>query len=103
MSELFIVPMKIFHSYLGIIISVEGLKPVSQIQLPPAEFYLPLVSPACSSFFHIVRVQFKISLEEMRHICRRWGAGRPPLWRSPAWELQVENCSLIPAGSSSAT
>jgi hypothetical protein len=25
----------------------------------------------------------------MRHICRRLGADRPPLWRSPAWELQV--------------
>ena len=48
-----------------------------------------MVSPACRSFFHIVRVQFKISLEEMRHICRRLGADRPPLWRSPAWELQV--------------
>jgi hypothetical protein len=39
--------------------------------------------------FHIVRVQFKISLEEMHHIYRRLGADRPPLWRSPAWELQV--------------
>jgi hypothetical protein len=48
-----------------------------------------VVSPACRSFFHIVRVQFKISLEEMRNICRRLGAGRPPLWQSPAWELQV--------------
>jgi hypothetical protein len=38
---------------------------------------------------HIVRVQFKISLEEMRHICRRLGADRPPLWRSPAWVPQV--------------
>jgi hypothetical protein len=34
-------------------------------------------------------VQFKISLEEMRHVCRRLGADRPSLWRSPAWELQV--------------
>jgi hypothetical protein len=34
-------------------------------------------------------VQFKISLEEMRHICRRLGADQPLLWRSPAWELQV--------------
>jgi hypothetical protein len=34
-------------------------------------------------------VQFKICLEEMRHICCRLGADRPPLWRSPAWELQV--------------
>jgi hypothetical protein len=34
-------------------------------------------------------VQFKINLEEMRHICRRLGADRPPLWRSPAWEPQV--------------
>jgi hypothetical protein len=25
----------------------------------------------------------------MRHICRRLGAARPPLWLSPAWELQV--------------
>jgi hypothetical protein len=48
-----------------------------------------MVSPACRSFFHIVRVQFKISLEEKRHICRRLGADQPPLWRSPAWELQV--------------
>jgi hypothetical protein len=39
--------------------------------------------------FHIVWVQFKISLEEMHHICHRWGADRPSLWRSPAWELQV--------------
>jgi hypothetical protein len=39
--------------------------------------------------FHFVRVQFKISLEEMRHICCRLGADRPSLWRSPAWELQV--------------
>jgi hypothetical protein len=36
-----------------------------------------------------VRVQFKISLEEMRHICRRLGADRPPLWRSPVCELQI--------------
>jgi hypothetical protein len=36
-----------------------------------------------------VRVQFKTSLEEMRKICRRLGAGRLPLWRSPTWELQV--------------
>jgi hypothetical protein len=50
---------------------------------------LPVVSPACSSFFHIVQVQFKISLEEMPYIFRCLGAGRPPLWRSPAWELQV--------------
>jgi hypothetical protein len=50
---------------------------------------LPVVSPARRSFLHIVRVQFKISLEEMHHICRRLGAGRPPLWRSPAWELQI--------------
>jgi hypothetical protein len=50
---------------------------------------LPVVSPACRSFFHIVRVQFKINLKEMRHICRRLGEDRPPLWRSPAWELQV--------------
>jgi hypothetical protein len=48
-----------------------------------------VVSPACRSFFHIVRVQFKISLEEMRHICRRLGADQPTLWRSPTWELQV--------------
>ena len=48
-----------------------------------------MVSPACRSFLHIVRVQFKISLEEMSHICRRLGADRPLLWRSPAWELQV--------------
>jgi hypothetical protein len=48
-----------------------------------------VVSPACRSFFHIVQVQFKINLEEMRQICRRLGADRPPLWRSPAWELQV--------------
>jgi hypothetical protein len=34
-------------------------------------------------------VQFKFSLEEMRHICRRLGADRRLLWRSPAWELQV--------------
>jgi hypothetical protein len=34
-------------------------------------------------------VQFKISLDEMRHICRRLGADRLPLWRSLAWELQV--------------
>jgi hypothetical protein len=34
-------------------------------------------------------VQFKISLEEMRHICLRLGAARPALWRSLAWELQV--------------
>jgi hypothetical protein len=34
-------------------------------------------------------MQFKISLEEMRHICRRLGAARLLLWRSPAWELQV--------------
>jgi hypothetical protein len=50
---------------------------------------LPVVLPACRSFFHIVLVQFKISLKEMLHICRRLGADRPPLWRSPAWELQV--------------
>jgi hypothetical protein len=53
----------------------------------------PIFSCRCfhwlAAFFHIVRVQFKISLEEMRHICRRLGAGRPPLWRSLAWELQV--------------
>jgi hypothetical protein len=50
---------------------------------------LPVVSPACRSFFHIVRVQFKISLEEMRHMCLRLGADRPLLWRSLEWELQV--------------
>jgi hypothetical protein len=48
---------------------------------------LPVVSPACRLFFHIVQVQFKISLEEIRHICRRLGADQPPLWRSLAWEL----------------
>ena len=58
-----------------------------------------MVSPACRSFFHIVRVQFKISLEEMCQCAtyvavwvqngRRLGAERSPLWRSPAWELQV--------------
>jgi hypothetical protein len=52
-------------------------------------FVTPVFSPACRSFFYIVRVQFKISLEEMRHICRRLGADLPPLWRSPVWELQV--------------
>jgi hypothetical protein len=60
---------------------------VSHIQL--ADFLLQVVSPACRSFFHIVRVQIKISVEEMHHICRRLDADRPPLWRSPAWELQV--------------
>jgi hypothetical protein len=34
-------------------------------------------------------VQFKICLEEMRHLCRRLGADQPPLGRSLAWELQV--------------
>jgi hypothetical protein len=48
-----------------------------------------MVSPVYRSFFHIVRVQFKISMEEMRHICRHLGTGRPSLWRSPAWELLV--------------
>jgi hypothetical protein len=50
---------------------------------------LPVVSSACRSFFHIVRVQFKISLQEVRHICRRLGADRPPLWLSLVWKLQV--------------
>jgi hypothetical protein len=49
----------------------------------------PMVSPARRSFFHIVRVQFKIGLEEIHHICRRLGVDRSPLWRSPALELQV--------------
>jgi hypothetical protein len=48
-----------------------------------------VVSPARRSFFHIVRVQFKINLKEMLHICRPLGAGRSLLWQSPAWELQV--------------
>jgi hypothetical protein len=48
-------------------------------------------------------VQLKISWKEIRHICRRWGAGQPLLWRSLAWELYVEKSSLIPTGPSSAT
>jgi hypothetical protein len=34
-------------------------------------------------------VHFKINLEEMRPVCRRLGAERLLLWRSPAWKLQV--------------
>jgi hypothetical protein len=59
---------------------------MSQIQLPAAGRWFHRLA---AHFSHIVRVQFKISLEEMRHICRRLGAGRPPLYRSPACELQV--------------
>jgi hypothetical protein len=55
---------------------------------------LPVVSPASRSFFHIVRVQLKISLEEMRHIYHRLGAGRSPLWLSPTYELQVKRRQL---------
>jgi hypothetical protein len=39
-------------------------------------------------------VQFKISLEEMHHLCCCFGAGRPPLWRSKACELQDAQLQL---------
>jgi hypothetical protein len=64
---------------------------VSQINLPQADSQLPVVSPACRSFFHIVWVLFKISLDEMHHIhvCRLLGADWLLLWRCQAWEVQV--------------
>jgi hypothetical protein len=56
---------------------------------------LAVVSPARRSFFHIVRVQLKISLEEMLHICRRLGEIRPLLWLSPAWELLASRAAAV--------
>jgi hypothetical protein len=41
-----------------------------------------------AAHFCIARVHFKISLEEMHHICRRWGAGRLLYPPSPEWELE---------------